>query len=113
MGRFGPAFLAYPNFKAYIGWNESLTYALTAAYYATRLAGSPPMHSGRHGIAKLSTEQVMRLQRLLAQQGYKVGAIDGKIGASVRAAVRAAQLKVGLPADSYPTAELIERLSAP
>ena len=27
-----------------------------------------------------------------------------------RSAVKQAQLKVGLPADSYPTAELIERL---
>jgi lytic murein transglycosylase len=110
MGRFGPAFLAYPNFKAYIGWNESLTYSLTAAYYATRLSGAPPMSRGRRDIPKLSTEQVFHLQRLLAQQGYKVGEIDGKVGSGVRAAVRAAQIKLGLPADSYPTAELIERL---
>jgi peptidoglycan hydrolase-like protein with peptidoglycan-binding domain len=110
MGRFGPAFLAYPNFKAYIGWNESLTYSLTAAYYATRLSGAPPMSRGRRDIPKLSTEQVFHLQRLLAQHGYKVGEIDGKVGSGVRAAVRAAQIKLGLPADSYPTAELIERL---
>jgi hypothetical protein len=110
MGRLGPAFLAYPNFKAYIGWNESLVYALTAAYFATRLDGAPAMNRGRHGIPKLSTQQVVELQKLLSQQGYKIGAIDGKIGSSMRAAVRAAQIKVGLPADSYPTAELIERL---
>jgi lytic murein transglycosylase len=110
MGRFGPAFLAYPNFKAYIGWNESLVYALTAAYFATRLDGAPPMNRGRHGIPKLSTQQVVELQKLLSQQGYKIGAIDGKVGSSMRAAVRAAQIKVGLPPDSYPTAELIERL---
>jgi hypothetical protein len=110
IGRFGPAFLAYPNFKAYIGWNESLTYSLTAAYYATRLAGAPPMLRGRRGIATLKTEQMFDLQRLLVQRGYKVGEIDGKIGAQTRAAVRAAQMKVGLPADSYPRDELIDRL---
>jgi lytic murein transglycosylase len=110
MGRFGPAFLAYPNFKAYIGWNESLTYSLTAAYYATRLAGAPPMHRGRRDIPNLSVEQVFELQRLLARHGYEVGEIDGKVGAGTRAAVRKAQMKVGLPADSYPTVELIERL---
>jgi lytic murein transglycosylase len=110
MGRFGPAFLAYPNFKAYVGWNESLIYSLTAAHYATRLAGAPPMLRGRSDIPSLKMEQISDLQRLLARRGYKVGEIDGKVGAQTRAAVRQAQMKVGLPADSYPTAELIDRL---
>jgi lytic murein transglycosylase len=110
MGRFGPAFLAYPNFKAYIGWNESLTYALTAGYYATRLAGAPPMNRGRGDIPVLKAEQAFELQRLLSQRGYKIAEIDGKVGAETRAAVRQAQMKFGLPADSYPTVELIERL---
>jgi lytic murein transglycosylase len=110
MGRFGPAFLAYPNFRAYIGWNESLTYSLTAAYYATRLAGAPPMRRGRGDIPSLKAEQISDLQRMLTQRGFKVGEIDGKIGAQTRAAVRSAQMKLGLPADSYPTAELLNRL---
>jgi lytic murein transglycosylase len=38
MGRLGPAFLAYANFHVYTDWNQSLVYATTAAYYATRLA---------------------------------------------------------------------------
>ena len=41
MGRFGPAFLAFDNFKVYTEWNNSLIYSLTAAYYATRLGGAP------------------------------------------------------------------------
>ncbi len=54
---------------------------------------------------------MMELQRLLTKNGYEgVGEIDGKFGAGTRAAVKKAQMKVGLPADSYPTAELIERL---
>ena len=32
VGRFGPAFLAYDNFQAYLKWNQSLNYSLTAAY---------------------------------------------------------------------------------
>ena len=110
MGRFGPAFLAYRNFDAYIGWNESLTYSLTAAYYATRLAGAPPMLRGRRDIPVLNIAQAFELQRLLARHGYDVGEIDGKLGSKTRAAVRKAQMKLGLPADSYPTVELIERL---
>ena len=43
MGRLGPAFLAYPNFRAYIEWNAALVYSTTAAYFATRLAGAPPV----------------------------------------------------------------------
>ena len=39
-----------------------------------------------------------------------VGEIDGKLGAGTRASVKAAQMKLGLPADSYPTQELVERL---
>ena len=59
----------------------------------------------------LSTQQVMELQRLLIKQGYQgVGDIDGKVGSGTRGAVKKAQIKLGLPANSYPTAELIERL---
>ena len=50
------------------------------------------------------------LQNLLARRGFAVGEIDGKLGATTRAGVKAAQLAYGLAADSYPTAELLERL---
>ncbi|MFL6972870.1 MAG: peptidoglycan-binding protein, partial [Xanthobacteraceae bacterium] len=58
----------------------------------------------------LSAPQVLQLQTLLARQGYDVGKADGKLGLTTRAAVKQAQLKLGMPADSYPTAELIARL---
>jgi lytic murein transglycosylase len=112
MGRFGPAFLAYDNFQVFLKWNQSLTYCITAAYLATRLAGAPPMYRGSQSIPELTLEQAKELQTLLAKRGYDVGEIDGKIGAATRASVKAAQMKLGLPADSYPTAELIDRLRA-
>ena len=40
MGRGGPAFLAYPNFRVFFEWNRSLVYVTTAAYLATRLEGA-------------------------------------------------------------------------
>ena len=110
MGRNGPAFLAYPNFQAYIKWNQSLVYATTAAYLATRIAGAPAMGRGRAPVTPLPADQVRELQRLLAQRGYAVGEPDGKLGAGTRAAIKQAQLKLGLPADSYPTPDLLERL---
>src|SRR6185312_14465219 len=41
MGRNGPAFLAFHNFKVYLEWNQSLVYSTTAAYLATRIDGAP------------------------------------------------------------------------
>ena len=43
-------------------------------------------------------------------QRLMTGEADGRLGSMTRAAVKQAQLKVGLPADSYPTPELTERL---
>jgi lytic murein transglycosylase len=110
MGRFGPAFLTYQNFQVYLKWNQSLNYALTAAHLAARLGGAPAMSRGSAEIPEWSLEQTKELQQLLARRGYSVGEIDGKLGAGTRAGVKAAQLKFGLPADSYPTRELVDRL---
>jgi lytic murein transglycosylase len=110
MGRFGPAFLAYPNFKAFLGWNSAMVYSTTVAYFATRLAGAPAVGRGSGEVYVLTPQQVTELQTLLTKHGYDVGKIDGKFGSATRIAVKQAQLKAGLPADSYPTLDLIERL---
>ena len=112
MGRKGPAFLAYPNFQAYLKWNQSLNYATTAAYLATRIDGAPAMSRAGTDVTVLTSDQLKELQSLLVQRGLKEGEIDGKLGAATRGAVKAAQVKLGLPADSYPTFDLIERLRA-
>ena len=113
MGRLGPAFLAYDNFQAYLGWNASLVYSTTAAYLATRIAGAAPLHRGAANIPVLSAAQVTELQQLLVRHGFSTAKPDGKLGLTTRTGVRLAQIKVGLPADSYPTPELIERLKRP
>lgn len=110
MGRMGPAFLAYENFGIYLQWNQSLNYATTAAYLATRIAGAPVMSPGRDGIPDLDGEQTKELQRLLAKRGFDVGTIDGLVGEKTRLAVKQMQLKFKLPADSYPTPELLTML---
>ena len=112
MGRNGPAFLAYPNFDVYLEWNKSLVYSTTAGYYATRLAGAPALSRGNGPLEPLSQAQAKQLQQLLAKRGYDVGKIDGVIGASTRVAIREMQQKFGLPADGYPTAELLDHLQA-
>jgi lytic murein transglycosylase len=110
MGYLGPAFLAYPNFRAYIEWNAALVYSTTAAYFGTRLAGAPPVGPGNGHPVVPTTAQVQELQRLLIARRLLTGEADGRLGSATRAAVKQAQLKVGLPADAYPTQELIERL---
>lgn len=106
MGRKGPAFLAYPNFDIYIEWNQSLVYATTAAYFATRLDGAPAVTPG--SAQAFSFDQTVALQRALQARGYDVGKADGNIGAKTRAAIKDVQLKAGLPADSYPSAEVMQ-----
>jgi lytic murein transglycosylase len=112
MGHLGPAFLAYPNFHAYISWNAAIVYSTTAAYFATRLAGAPPVGKGNGPVTVPTTAPVQELQRLLIAHRMLKGEADGRIGAATRAAVKEAQIKARLPADAYPTAELIERLRA-
>ena len=110
MGRLGPAFLAYQNFQVYLQWNQSMVYSTTAAVLATRIAGAPAIARGNDTVTPLSLAQVKDLQQLLAKQGFAFGEIDGKLGSGTRAAVKAVQVKLGLPADGYPDAGLLSRL---
>lgn len=109
MGRNGPAFLAYPNFDVFIEWNQSFTYLTTASYMATRFAGAPAFdpRSPDQGLTKA---QLRALQGKLQELGYNVGDIDGILGARSRAAIRMEQRRMGLPADAWPTQELLNRL---
>lgn len=111
MGKDGPAFLAYDNFtKAYLLWNESLVYSNTAAYLATRINGAGKLSQGNGTVNALSYKQIIELQNILVSKGYDVGEVDGKMGRATRAAVKDVQIKMGLPADSYPTVEFLQQL---
>jgi lytic murein transglycosylase len=109
IGRLGPAFLAYQNFQVYLQWNNSLVYSTTAAYLATRIAGAPALIRGTPPPA-LPFKDVKDMQAMLARAGYDVGTVDGFLGLKTRQAVKAMQAKYGLPADSYPTAELLAHM---
>ena len=108
-GHKGPAFLAYPNFKVLFEWNQSFVYVLTAAYFATRLEGAPVYDAGNPD-AGLSGDQMKALQRKLQSRGYDVGKVDGILGARTRKAVQAEQERLGLPADAWPTPNLLSKL---
>jgi lytic murein transglycosylase len=110
MGRTGPAFLTYANFAAYTEWNNSLIYSTTAAYLAARIAGAAPMRRPTAAVAQLPFNEIKELQQLLVRSGFDVGKVDGVLGQQSRTAVKAMQVKYGLPADSWPTAELLARM---
>ncbi|MEN9434782.1 MAG: hypothetical protein RLZZ422_2371 [Pseudomonadota bacterium] len=110
MGRNGPAFLAYPNFDAYLQWNESSVYSLTAAYFATRLAGAPPLRRGNAPVDTLSLSQVKTLQQQLRDKGIKIEKVDGIIGQETMNATRKLQQQMGLPADGYPDQTFFNKL---
>lgn len=108
-GRNGPAFLAYPNFNVFFEWNQSFVYVTTAAYFATRLEGAPVFDAGNPSPA-LGEAQMKALQQKLTQRGHDVGGIDGILGAKTRDAVQKEQQRLGLPADAWPTVDLLNRL---
>ena len=111
MGKDGPAFLVYENFtSAYLKWNESLVYSTTAAYLASRISGAGPLDPGRGQVDPLSYEQISELQKILVSKGYDVGEVDGKLGRATREAVKQEQIKMGWPADSYPTVQFLQKL---
>ena len=109
MGRLGPAFLAYENFGIYWKWNQSSNYTLAAAYLATRIAGAPRLVAGK-APAILDADRMLEVQKLLNAQGYDAGEPDGRLGEITRAGVKKAQMAFGLPADGYPTRDLLDRL---
>lgn len=108
-GRRGPAFLVYPNYRVFFEWNQSFIYVTTAAYFATRLDGAPVYQPGDPTPA-LNEDQMKRLQQKLSERGYDVGGIDGILGAKTRRAVQLEQQRLGLPADAWPTRELLNAL---
>ncbi|MDG1472864.1 MAG: lytic murein transglycosylase [Ascidiaceihabitans sp.] len=108
-GHKGPAFLAYPNFSVYFEWNQSFTYVLTAAYFATRLQGAPVYDAGNPDTG-LSGGQMKQLQSKLQKRGYNVGKVDGILGARTRDAVQKEQQRLSLPADAWPTPRLLQNL---
>jgi len=108
-GRGGPAFMAYPNYNVFFEWNQSFVYVTTAAYFATRLRGAPVFDAGNPPPG-LGEAQMKALQQKLQNRGYDVGGIDGILGAKTRTAIQKEQARLGLPADAWPTADLLNRL---
>lgn len=113
-GARGPAFLVGRNFRAVLRYNNATSYALGVTLLAQRIDGGAPVQAAwpREQRA-LSRSEVKALQAALNQKGFATGQPDGLVGPATRGALRDWQRSVGLPADGFPTAELLTRLQAP
>ena len=111
-GAAGPAFLVLPNHFVIRQYNNSTAYALAVGLLADRIAGGPGLVAAWPPETPMSLTDRMAAQAALAKLGYDPGAVDGKIGADTRKALRAWQNTRGLPADGYLSFVLARRLQA-
>ncbi|MFI4928944.1 MAG: lytic murein transglycosylase [Burkholderiales bacterium] len=112
-GARGPAFLVGPNFRAILRYNNSTNYALAVSLLAQRLADGPGVQAPwPRDLQALTRSQVLALQTALNEHGFASGTPDGLAGPATREALRRYQRSLGLPADGYPTLELLQRLQA-
>jgi len=110
-GLSGPIFLVTANFWTIKSYNDSTAYALGVA-----LLGDAIM--GRGGVRArwpvddptLSEADIRDLQTRLRKLGYDAGDVDGRIGESLRAGVRAYQESIGAPPDGYATPALLRKM---
>ncbi|HEY5338550.1 MAG TPA: lytic murein transglycosylase [Rhizomicrobium sp.] len=112
-GYRGPAFMVFDNFRVVLKYNNAASYALAVCLLSNRLRGAAPvMASWPREEPSLSHDDRFTFQTDLQKLGYDPGAIDGVLGRKVRGALRAYQKARGLPADGFPTVEMLGRLNA-
>ncbi|MEQ8268865.1 MAG: lytic murein transglycosylase [Parvibaculum sp.] len=110
-GHRGPAFLVMNNFRTVLAYNASTSYSLAVNLLADRYKGRGLVAGAwPRGDRPLGRQERQDLQQLLIDKGYETGGVDGIIGYNTRKAIREYQLSLGLPADGYPTHELLTKL---
>ena len=102
IGLDGGVFFGQGPFEAHIA------VVVAVGQVVHHLPGRPPFRAV--GRIQALIVPVLHQPTDLARQGFDVGKIDGVIGASTRDAIRKMQIKYGLPADSYPSHALLNRL---
>jgi len=109
-GRFGPAFIATPNFYVIKEYNNSDLYALFVGHVADRIIGAGPLKTGWQRTDRLTRGDVYRMQKKLIALGHDVGGADGLAGFKTRRSIGEAEARLGLPETCWPTRALANRL---
>jgi hypothetical protein len=113
-GARGPAFLVGPNFRAILRYNNSTSYALAVSLLAQRLDNGPGVQAPwPRELQSLTRSQLLAMQTALNERGFDAGTADGRMGPATREGLRRYQRSIGVPADGYPTLELLQRLQEP
>lgn len=103
----GPAFMVFDNFDVVMQWNRSVHYALTVAQLASELAGGAPLVAAMDAAGVLNAAELKAMQQTLNELGLDAGAADGVVGPLTQTAIRRYQVLHRLPADGYPSPDLI------
>ncbi|WAJ30151.1 lytic murein transglycosylase [Jeongeupella avenae] len=111
-GRFGPAFVATPNFYVIKAYNNSDLYALFVGHLADRMAGAKPFRAPWQTPpgGAMTRGDVYRMQQRLVALGYDVGSVDGLAGFKTRRSIGAFEAKSGRPETCWPTPALARSL---
>lgn len=110
-GSRGPAFMVLHNFNVVLKYNNAATYALAVCQLAGRITGDAAIiASWPRDEQPLNRDERIAFQTDLKMLGFDPGDIDGVLGHQVRAALRAYQIARGLPADGFPTQDILKRM---
>jgi lytic murein transglycosylase len=113
-GARGPAFLVGANFRSLLRYNNATSYALAVGLLAQRLQGGAPVQAPwPRDLQTLTRSQLLDLQTALNARGFDSGKPDGMLGEATQRGIRGFQRSLGLPADGYPSLELLQRLTSP
>ncbi len=111
-GARGPAFLVGSNFRTILRYNNATSYALAVGLLAQRIAGATAVQTAwPRDLPPLSRSQLRDLQMALNALGFDCGTADGVMGPATQQGLRNYQRSVGLPADGYPSLELLQALT--
>ena len=110
-GLKGPIFLITSNFEVIKTYNASTSYALAVALLGDAIEGGKRLVADwPKNDRPLGQDQLRKLQTRLKQLGYDAGKVDGMVGDSLRAAIRAYQERHGLTPDGYANLALFEQI---
>jgi lytic murein transglycosylase len=111
-GIYGPAFLTTKNYFVIKEYNFSDLYVLYVGHLADRMTSPLPFATPWSTSTQLRTQDVESMQRGLTRIGLYKDKIDGKAGMQTRAALGAYQKSAGLKVDCWPSAAVLQSISA-
>lgn len=109
-GHTGPAFIAYPNFRIIMRWNNSEFYAIAVGKLADQIAGEGGLVTALPDLPAYNRSDIIALQTALNESGYKVGTPDGIIGPATRAGIREYQIANNMIADGFPGLAIMTKI---